>query len=120
MSFDYPREGDSLADDEQDACVTTSLGPRWALTGPYMSNVLGGGGGSTGFKQLLHHLGPGMKVWLHDMDEHSFDMNDETIEQLDKSVQAMLKDHAVQQVEQQRDEVLLKLLALKQDRSALV
>jgi hypothetical protein len=41
-----------------DACVTTSLGPRWAIVGPFMANAMGGGGGSDGFRHLLEHLGP--------------------------------------------------------------
>jgi 3-hydroxyacyl-CoA dehydrogenase len=41
-----------------DACVTTSIGPRWAVVGPLLANAMGGGGGSDGFRHLLEHLGP--------------------------------------------------------------
>nr|POE94217.1 l-carnitine dehydrogenase [Quercus suber] len=53
-----------LTAEDLDACMTTSLGPRYALSGPFMSNVMGGGGSKTGFKHLVLHIGPAMNVWL--------------------------------------------------------
>src|SRR5450755_1608600 len=55
-----------------DATVVTGLGLRWALTGPLMTNILGGGGGGpTGFRHLLEHLGPAITAWTKDMNAHA-------------------------------------------------
>lgn len=93
-----------------DACMTTSLGPRWAFTGPFMSNVMGGGGGRDGFKHLLGHLGPAAKAWTDDMNAHVYVYNEENLEALDKSVQKMLDDVDAQQVEAQRDDLLINFV----------
>jgi 3-hydroxyacyl-CoA dehydrogenase len=53
-----------------DACVTSSLGPRWALTGPFVSNVFGGGGGKDGFRRMMQHLGPASKFVKFGKAEH--------------------------------------------------
>lgn len=103
-----------------DACITTSLGPRWAFTGPYMSNVLGGGGGKGGFKHLLQHLGPGIAHWVQDMRAHEYQYTDANLEKLDESVQKQLEVHDPATVEKQRDELLVKLLNDKKGASALV
>lgn len=52
-----------------DACVTTSLGLRWALTGPLLTNALGGGGGSEGFSKFMKHIGPAFVECKRDIDE---------------------------------------------------
>lgn len=45
-----------------DAAVTLALGPRWALTGPFATFALGGGGG--GLAHFLEHLGaPFETLW---------------------------------------------------------
>ncbi|KAK8205265.1 hypothetical protein M8818_004977 [Zalaria obscura] len=99
-----------LSAEDLDACMTTSLGPRWAFTGPFMSNVMGGGGGRDGFKHLLGHLGPAAKAWTDDMNAHVYVYNEENLEALDKSVQKMLDDVDAQQVEAQRDDLLINFV----------
>ncbi|TVY68921.1 L-carnitine dehydrogenase [Lachnellula suecica] len=59
--------------------VAAGLGLRWALTGPFMTNILGGGGGKTSFKKLLEHLAPAAQGWTKDMNEHSFDYSEESL-----------------------------------------
>ncbi|AMM18733.1 hydroxylacyl-CoA dehydrogenase (plasmid) [Burkholderia sp. PAMC 28687] len=47
-----------------DDVVTSSLGIRWATSGPFLSFHLGGGPG--GFAHFLEHLGPPMELaWKH-------------------------------------------------------
>ena len=103
-----------------DACITTSLGPRWALTGPFMSNAMGGGGGRGGFKRMLEHLGPAMEGWLGDMRSNEFQYTPENLEKLDKSVQQELDTHDIGTVEKERDQILLRLLKDKKTASAIV
>ncbi|RFU32137.1 hypothetical protein B7463_g4214, partial [Scytalidium lignicola] len=100
--------------------VTAGLGLRWALTGPFMTNILGGGGGKTGFKHLIEHLGPATQVWKKDMDAHAFKWDTQGIGKLDASVQDLLSTMDPKVVEEQRDEVLVKLILLKTQTSALV
>ncbi|MCJ1417196.1 hypothetical protein MMC32_003536 [Xylographa parallela] len=103
-----------------DTCVTSGLGLRWALTGPLMTNVLGGGGGATGFKHLLEHLGPGVQAWTKDMNEHAFQWTPENIESLEASVGDWLKTTDVTAVESERDDVIISLMKLKDNAPDLV
>ncbi|KAL4807209.1 hypothetical protein BDV18DRAFT_159428 [Aspergillus unguis] len=102
-----------------DVCVTTGVGLRWAFTGPFMTNVLGGGGGKDGFHQLMTHLGPGAQKWIEDMNAHAFKFSKEEIQKLDESVQKMLEDTAVEDVQAQRDEALVELINRKKGSVAL-
>lgn len=103
-----------------DACVTSSLGPRWAFAGPYMSNVSGGGGGRTGFKHLQAHVGATSQIWTDDMNAHAFEFSKENIDLLDQSVQLLLDDCDEQAMEVQRDSLLIDLLKAKKGASALI
>jgi ketoreductase RED1 len=50
--------------DQLDAIVTSSLGIRWATSGPFLSFHLGGGPG--GLAHFIEHLGPPMEAaWKH-------------------------------------------------------
>ncbi|CAD0037372.1 unnamed protein product [Aureobasidium pullulans] len=95
------------------ACVTNSLGPRWALTGPLLANAMGGGGGTDGFRHLLEHLGPATEVWLKDMQENAFEFNKESLDALSTSVGEELKGKDVQFLEAERDRLLVEILKLK-------
>jgi ketoreductase RED1 len=46
--------------EELDDIVTGSIGPRWAVAGPFRSFHLGGGSG--GLPHFLKHLGPGLEA----------------------------------------------------------
>lgn len=57
--------------EELDAIVTSSLGIRWATSGPFLSFHLGGGAG--GLPHFIEHLGPPMALaWQH-LGKASFD-----------------------------------------------
>ncbi|QIW96678.1 hypothetical protein AMS68_002196 [Peltaster fructicola] len=102
-----------LSAEDLDACVTTSLGPRWALTGPIMSQAFGGGGGPEGLRHLIQHIGPGMRVWLEDMNAHPFDFGEKSIDTLVEGVRESFDHHSAKHVEEQKDKVLIQLLKLK-------
>ncbi len=93
--------------------MTTSLGPRWAVTGPLMSNAMGGGGGSDGFRHMLEHLGPATRGWLDDTRAHSFQWDLQSLDKLSESVFNELKDKNVAALEQKRDSLLVEIFRLK-------
>ncbi|KAI5240756.1 putative hydroxyacyl-CoA dehydrogenase [Aureobasidium subglaciale] len=102
-----------ISAEDLDLCVTNSLGPRWALTGPLMSNAMGGGGGTDGFRHLLEHLGPASEAWLADMREHAFVFNKQSLDGLSASVGEELEGKDVQKLEAERDRLLVEILKLK-------
>ncbi|KAH0365691.1 putative hydroxyacyl-CoA dehydrogenase, partial [Aureobasidium melanogenum] len=102
-----------LSADDLDTVVTNSLGPRYALTGPMMSNAMGGGGGPEGFKHFTEHLGPAFKTWLDDMREHAFEYNNENLDSLSTSVGKELEGKDVQALEAERDRLLVEIMRLK-------
>ncbi|KAF4424223.1 lambda-crystallin [Fusarium acutatum] len=96
-----------------DTCVTSSLGPRWAVTGPLMSNAMGGGGGSDGFRHLLEHLGPASQQWLEHIKANAFQWDTESIDKLTDSVGEELKGANVKELEKERDRLLVEIFKLK-------
>ncbi|KLO93057.1 lambda-crystallin [Fusarium fujikuroi] len=96
-----------------DTCVTSSLGPRWAVTGPLMSNAMGGGGGSDGFRHLLEHLGPASQQWLEHIKANSFQWDTESLDKLTDSVGEELQGANVKELEEERDRLLVEILKLK-------
>ncbi|KAJ6091161.1 hypothetical protein N7467_003130 [Penicillium canescens] len=96
-----------------DICITAGPGLRWSTTGPFMTNILAGGGS---FKYLLEHIGNAAKVWTEDMKRHTFDLNTETIHDLDMNVQESIGKFDMASLQKDRDQVLLDLIALKSDR----
>lgn len=98
---------------DTDTCVTNSLGPRYALMGPLMSNAMGGGGGTDGFRHFLEHLGPATKIWLDDMREHTFKYDNQSLDSLSASVGKELEGKDVQALEAERDRLLVEIMRLK-------
>ncbi|MFI9757476.1 3-hydroxyacyl-CoA dehydrogenase family protein [Streptomyces sp. NPDC051963] len=54
-----------VTESELDEIVTSSIGLRWAVAGPFRSFHLGGGPG--GLPHFLEHLGPGLEGLWHDL-----------------------------------------------------
>lgn len=96
-----------------DACVTTSIGPRWAVVGPLLANAMGGGGGSDGFRHFLEHLGPATREWTKDMKDHTFAWDQESLDALSKSVAEELKGKDTAELERQRDDRLVEMFRTK-------
>ncbi|KAE8331394.1 hypothetical protein BDV39DRAFT_218717 [Aspergillus sergii] len=99
-----------------DTTVTSSLGLRWALNGPYALNAMAGGGS---FQHFLEHLGPAAKSWHDDMHKHTFSMSPEAIQDLTRTVEPMVQATDLDTLQKERDDVLLKLMDMKSKSSLL-
>lgn len=97
-----------------DAAVTSGPGLRWALTGPIATNALGGGGGPEGFSQRMERLGPAIRGWEDDILKHKFDWSEQRLLALQESVDQSLGAVNWDKLVEQRDLVLLQLLAAKE------
>ncbi|KAF4771995.1 hypothetical protein HAV15_011137 [Penicillium sp. str.  len=95
--------------------VTSGLGLRWALTGPIMTNTLGGGGY---FNHFMNHLGPALKTWLDDMHQHEFDIDSRDADVLEDKVKDWISRVNLKEIEERRDELLVGLIRSKTERSA--
>src|SRR5262245_60143237 len=95
---------------DADAAVSWGPGLRWGVMGPSLLFHLGGGEG--GIRHLLDHLGPAMEAWWKDLGrmEH---MSPALKEKVIAGVAQEVGGRSVEQLDQQRDEVLLGLLALR-------
>ncbi|KAF2092462.1 hypothetical protein NA57DRAFT_50267 [Rhizodiscina lignyota] len=112
-------EGNALVErgivsaEDLDTAVTSSLGMRWAVTGPVMTNILGGGGGKDGFMRIQKSIGRSAQVWLKDMAEHPFTPTDESLEKVNDSVLQWIEHLELATVEEERDNVVLTIMDLK-------
>ena len=100
----------------EDACITTSLGPRYAMVGPILANTMGGGGVAEGFTHMLQHIGPASRVWTEDMKKHEFDWSEKSIAALSSSVADELKGKDIKELERKRDEDLVRFFKIKGKR----
>ena len=99
--------------------MTESLAPRWALSGPFMTQVMGGGGTRESFKRLVTHMSPGAQIWADDMAAHAVDRFEPgLVEELDASVQEMLEGRDLEAYGKHWGESLAQVFALK-DRAAV-
>ncbi|KAJ5360352.1 Dehydrogenase multihelical [Penicillium concentricum] len=101
--------------EDLDKTVTSGLGLRWALTGPIMTNTLGGGGD---FNCFMNHLGPALKTWLEDMHRHEFDMDSQDMDVLKERVDEWTSQVNLKEIEESRDKILVGLIKSKTEGSA--
>ncbi|CAG8315218.1 unnamed protein product [Penicillium salamii] len=97
--------------EDLDKTMTSGLGLRWALTGPIMTNTLGGGGSFTHF---MDHLGPALQGWLGDMEKHKFDFSSRQVESVKDKVDDWVSHLDLKEIEANRDTFLGDLVANKQ------
>lgn len=102
-----------------DTAMTTGLGLRWALTGPYMTNILGGGGGADGFEKMVTKLGPAIASWVKDMEEHKYVVGEGNFEKINNSVKDVVRQTDLEKLEKERDDLLVQLIAMKQSAKNL-
>ena len=102
-----------------DAAVSSGPGLRWALTGPITINALGGGGGPDGFGQRIERLGPSIQSWEEDILKHRFDWSEESVSKLKDGAKESLRAIDWAKVEEERQSVLLQLLAAKSNTFSL-
>ncbi|KAL4966331.1 3-hydroxyacyl-CoA dehydrogenase [Aspergillus stella-maris] len=100
--------------EDLDRTMTSGLGLRWALTGPIMTNALGGGGD---FGHFMDHLGPALKGWLDDMQRHRFEFGEGERDALKGRVNGWVKTVDLGGVERERDAFLKEIVKSKQDKS---
>jgi 3-hydroxyacyl-CoA dehydrogenase len=106
--------------EDPDAAVTSGPGLRWALAGPVVTNALGGGGGPDGFMQRIERLGPSIRCWEEDMLKHRFDWSDESLSALKDGALKWLEVVDWTGMKEERDRVLLHLLAAKSKTSSII
>ncbi|AQS83779.1 MAG: 3-hydroxyacyl-CoA dehydrogenase NAD-binding domain-containing protein [Acetobacter aceti] len=112
-AFSLVHEGvASVAD--VDAAISHGPGLRWALLGPFMNLNLSGGSG--GIAHVIDHLGPPIETWWADLGTLS-SFTPEIKAEAVEGIRDELGGHAVADVENQRDDVLIQLLTLK-DKAA--
>ncbi|MGW3408148.1 3-hydroxyacyl-CoA dehydrogenase NAD-binding domain-containing protein [Streptomyces sp. NPDC000888] len=92
-----------VTESELDSVVTSSIGLRWAVAGPFRSFHLGGGPG--GLPHFLEHLGPGLESLWRDLGTP----------ELDGPTNQLLSRQAhfgasVEELEAARDEAQIKVL----------
>ncbi|KAB5518014.1 hypothetical protein GE09DRAFT_1044988 [Coniochaeta sp. 2T2.1] len=104
--------------EDLDAAVTSGPGLRWALTGPFVTNAFGGGGGAEGFAQRIERLGSSIRGWEEDILEHRFDWSEESMAALKEGASASLKVVDWEGLTEERDRLLLELLAAKSKDSS--
>ncbi|KAF5636866.1 3-hydroxyacyl dehydrogenase [Fusarium sp. NRRL 25303] len=100
--------------EDLDAAVTSGPGLRWALTGPIATNALGGGGGPEGFSRRMERLGLAIRGWEDDILKHRFDWSEQRMLALQESVNESLEAVDWNKLVEERDLVLLQLLAAKE------
>jgi ketoreductase RED1 len=98
-SIHLVREG-AVTVDELDDIVTSSIGPRWAVVGPFQAFHLGGGPG--GLKQWLAHLGAGLERSWEGLGRPSVD--DDTVALLLSQVDASFGREPYETLAARRDE----------------
>jgi ketoreductase RED1 len=89
-----------------DAIVTSSIGLRWSVAGPFLSFHLGGGSG--GLPHFLEHLGPGMEAMWGILGDPRFD--EATIQLLKDEVERAYGDATLAELERRRDAMQLAVL----------
>lgn len=87
----------SMAD--LDEIVTSSIGMRWAVNGPFLTFHLGGGPG--GLPYFIQHLGPGMQNRWASLGHPSFD--EPTVALLTEQVEQAYGDLGYEELERRRD-----------------
>jgi len=93
-----------------DMAIANGPGLRWALLGPFVNQQLSGGAG--GMQHLLDHLGPPMDDWWQDL--YQTRLTDAVKEAVIKGSAVETSTWNIEKVIEARDELLVKLIQLKQ------
>lgn len=99
--------------EDVDKALCAGPGLRWALMGQHMIYHLGGGHG--GLAHFIDHLGPAVESWLRDMATWT-QLPPDTKAVLTKGVDDEMGDRSLQELMQWRDEKLIGMLKLLQNR----
>jgi ketoreductase RED1 len=93
-----------VTEQQLDAVVTSSIGLRWAVAGPFQTFHLGGGPG--GLADFIVHLGPAMEALWAALGQASFDADTTNI----LTAQAEHFDGTVAELATRRDEAQIRLM----------
>lgn len=96
---------------ELDRVVTGSLGPRWAIGGPFLSFHLGGG--PSGLRHMLEHLGPGMARRWADLGDPALD--EETVDALVTGTEAAYGTDRYDELTGARDRAQVAVLSAREE-----
>jgi 3-hydroxyacyl-CoA dehydrogenase len=99
-----------LSVEDADAAVCWGPGLRWALMGPHLVFHLGGGAG--GMEHFLQHLAGPFSRWWEDLGQPQ--LTPEVRAKLIAGVRSEVKGRSIDELERERDEALVALLALRQ------
>ena len=105
-----------------DVTISQGLGLRWALTGPFMTATLGGGGNPGGFERVANHLGPGLWTWMKDMQANNVASEDpmKVLPSMVPVVQDSIGMVDTVALERERDELLIEIIRLKKEKKTLM
>jgi 3-hydroxyacyl-CoA dehydrogenase len=105
-ALDMVRQG-AITVADADAAVSQGVGLRWAIMGPSLVFHLCGGQG--GIRNFMNHLAGPFSSWWPSLG--TTELTPELIETVIRGVEAETQGRSVGQLEQERDRVLLGLLA---------
>ncbi|KAM3420677.1 hypothetical protein BST61_g3932 [Cercospora zeina] len=107
--------------EDVDTAMSTGPGLRWALAGPYMTNVLGAEAGEGNpFGHFLKHLGPAIEGWKKDMDEKRFGWAKDDVGGLIEKVKPFVDAKDREGVRRDMGDGLIELLQMKKGKDSLV
>jgi carnitine 3-dehydrogenase len=92
-----------------DTAIAHGPGLRWALLGPFMNLHLSGGAGGIG--HVIDHLGPPIESWWRDLGDLSF--TPEIRAEAVSGIAAEMAGRSLDELTQARDDILIRLLAMK-------
>ncbi|MFE5096556.1 3-hydroxyacyl-CoA dehydrogenase NAD-binding domain-containing protein [Streptomyces sp. NPDC056638] len=92
-----------VTESQLDDIVTSSIGLRWAVEGPFRTFALGGGPG--GLPHFLEHLGPGLQSLWDDLGTPTFD--EPTVRLLSRQA---VSDVPIDTLAAQRDRAQIKVM----------
>ncbi|MGI5141276.1 3-hydroxyacyl-CoA dehydrogenase NAD-binding domain-containing protein [Streptomyces sp. CA-106110] len=95
-----------VTEQELDELVTSSIGSRWAVAGPFQSFHLGGG--TAGFAHFLSHLAPAMEESWKFLGSPTFD--ETTVKLLSEQAEAYLGNHPIEELAAERDRAQIALM----------
>lgn len=100
---------DAISVEDLDTAISQGPGLRWALLGPFLNMHLSGGAG--GLQHFLEHIGPPIESWWSDLG-HVY-LTPEIIAQLVAGTNDELAKRDLSLAIAERNDILVKLLALK-------
>jgi carnitine 3-dehydrogenase len=100
---------DAISVEDLDTAISQGPGLRWALLGPFLNLHLSGGAG--GLQHFLEHIGPPTENWWNDLGR--VHLTPEINAKLVAGTNAELAPYNLSKLVAARDEILVKLLALK-------